>query len=238
MSGGPAEEQQSGEVLGDRTRSWWASVLAGQIEGGHPIHGTALQTKLEGDTLVVSGVVATERDRSDLDDEVQRLVGHGVAAVQNEVTVNQDVAEQPGLLIQRLMATYPNADAAQVAERTVHEHVHIHPHSLEVITPDDIEQATAAMQRALTEPYWEDGTDALEAGRSLIIMVVDEVEAFKAREVLDEETRSLETIVLPPEAAAQGTPGRSGTTQTPGASERTRIEPSGLAPAIRSAGAQ
>jgi hypothetical protein len=30
---------------------------------------------------------------------------------------------------------------------------------------------------------------------------VDETEAFKAREVLDEDTRTLETLVLPPEPA-------------------------------------
>jgi len=42
---------------------------------------------------------------------------------------------------------------------------------------------------------------ALDAGRSVIAVAVDETEAFRARELLDEETRSLETLVLPPEPA-------------------------------------
>lgn len=45
---------------------------------------------------------------------------------------------------------------------------------------------------------WEDVQAALAENHAALILTVDETQAFQAREILDEETRSLRTVVLPP----------------------------------------
>jgi hypothetical protein len=195
------DTDKSLEVLPDSTRAWWTSVLTGQVASSHPVHGTNLSARVEGDTLVVSGTVATEADRAEIAAETDHLKGHGIASVRNELQVVPEVTDEAGLLVQTLVATFENAEVARLAREYLESHVHVRPHLLQVISPESAEDGRAELRALLPEAFWEDAGKALDEDRALIIATVDETEAFKARQLLDEETRSLQTLVLPPEAA-------------------------------------
>ena len=95
---------------------------------------------------------------------------------------------------------FESPDAAAFAQSYLTEHVHVHPERLAVFdasAPD----AAARIAASLPAAYHDDAQQALAAGRSVLIVTVDETEAFKTRELLDEETRSLKTVVVPPAAA-------------------------------------
>jgi hypothetical protein len=194
-------EQSSRETLHDRTRAWWSTVLVGQLNGSHPVHGTDISAALEGDTLVITGMVPTAQDRSDIEAEVAHLEGKGFTTLQNDLVLSGGTDDHAGLLTQTLFAVFESAEKAAFAQSYLVEHAHVHPERLVVFDA----AATDAAQRiaaSLPDAYHDDAQQALAAGRSLLIVTVDETEAFKTRELLDEETRSLETIVLPPAAAA------------------------------------
>jgi hypothetical protein len=198
---GAVGEQESFEVLRDRVRAWWTQVLAGQVDQAHPVQGANLKARLDGDTLVISGTVPSEADRRQIDDEVAHLRGHGVDAVRNELKVEPRGDERPGLLVQTLIGTFETAEQAGFAEGYLQGHAHVDPQHMLVIAADADEAAHTALRAVLPEAYQEKVKQALAAGRSVLIFTVDETEAFQARELLDEETRSLQTIVLPPEPA-------------------------------------
>jgi hypothetical protein len=196
---GRTGEAESREILRTRVRAWWLSVLAGQAGEAHPVQGSRVKARLEGETLVITGTVPSEADRREIEAEVEHLRGHGVARVQNELEVAPDVADQHGLLVQTLMATFETAEQAGFAEGYLEEHAHIRPRWMTVIAPDGDQAGRDAVHAALPQAYWDDAEKALAAGRALLLVTVDETEAFRARELLDEETHSLMTVALPPE---------------------------------------
>jgi len=58
----------------------------------------------------------------------------------------------------------------------------------------------------LPEDFLIDVRKAFNAGDAVLVLRVDETDAFKARELLDEETRSLWTISTPPTPQQVGAP--------------------------------
>jgi hypothetical protein len=188
------------DPLGDSTRAWWTSVLTGEVDSAHPIHGDSLKTRLEGETLIISGTVSTEEDRAAIGAETEHLKGHGVTTIRNGLEVVPELNDQKGLLTQTLIGVFENAELARFAQGYLQGHAHVHPQLLQVISPDPEADGRAALRALVPELYWEDAEKALDQGRGLLILAVDETEAFKARELLDEETRSLRTFILPPEA--------------------------------------
>lgn len=192
---------ESLDVLPDNTRAWWTSVLSGQVDAPHPVHGTNLKTRLEGETLIVSGTVATEEDRDEIAAETEHLKGHGISTVRNELEVVPEVTDESGLLVQTLVGIFENAERAGFAKGYLEGHVHGGPQLMKVITPDNAGDGRAELRALLPEAFWDDAEKALDDGHALLVLTVDETEAFKARELLDEDTRSLQTLLLPPEAA-------------------------------------
>jgi len=193
-------EQASHETLQDRTCAWWTTVLVGQLSGSHPVHGTDIHAELQGDTLVVTGTVPTAQDRHDIEAEVAHLQGKGFTTLQNDLVVGADSEDQAGLLTQTLVAAFENPETAAFAQSYLTEHAHVHPERLLVVAPTD-RAAADHLVALLPDANRDDAQRALTAGRTLVVVTVDETEAFKTRELLDEETRSLETLVLPPAAA-------------------------------------
>jgi hypothetical protein len=60
----PAGEEKALDVMQDRVHAWWTAVLAGQADQSHPVHGTDVKARVEGNTLVISGhYPATSRPR-------------------------------------------------------------------------------------------------------------------------------------------------------------------------------
>jgi len=194
-------EPSSRETLHDRARAWWSTVLVGQLNGSHPVHGTAVHAVLRVDTLVITGAVATAQDRIDIEAEVAYFRDKGFTTLQNDLVVSGGTADLAGLLTQTLFAVFESAEAAAFAQSYLVEHAGVHPEQL-VVFDGSAHDAALQIAASLPEAFREDGQRALDSGRSLLIVTVDETEAFKARELLDEETRSLETVVLPPAAAS------------------------------------
>ena len=194
-------EAESREILQTRIQAWWLSVLAGQASGEHPVYGSGFEARMDGKTLVLSGSVPSGEDRRAIETEVAQLQHHGVEAVRDELQVVPEITDDPGLLVQTLVASFETAEQAGFAEGYMEGHAHVRPGMMTVTTPDETHAAVARVHAVLPEAYWEDAETALAAGRALLIVTVDETEAFKARELLDEETHSLETLVLPPQPA-------------------------------------
>jgi hypothetical protein len=190
------------DVLPDRTRAWWTSVLAGQVDAAHPVHGNNLKTQIDGDTLIVSGTVATEEDRNAIAAETEHLKGHGIRTVRNEVEVMPEVTDEAGLLIQTLIGIFESPELAGFAKDYLEGHAHVKPLLLEVIAPGSAENSRDELRALLPEAFWADADKALEAGQVLLIVSVDETQAFEGRRLLAEETPSLQTLILPPEAAS------------------------------------
>jgi hypothetical protein len=193
---------ESLDMLPDSTRAWWTSVLAGQADGSHPVHGANLKTRLEAETLIVSGTVPTEQDRNEIAAETEHLKGHGISTVRNELEVLPEVTDEAGLLTQTLVGIFENAELADFAKGYLEGHAHVRQQLMKLIAPDDGADGRTELHVLLPEAFWEDADKALDEGHALLIVTVDETEAFKARELLDEDTRSLQTLVLPPEAAS------------------------------------
>ena len=65
----------------------------------------------------------------------------------------------------------------------------------------DSRETAEALHLVVPDDYWPDIEKALAQEQAVLIVTVDETLAFHAREVLEEETHSLQTVVLPPVAA-------------------------------------
>lgn len=198
----PRGAQDSLDMLREQTRAWWTEALAGQAVQSHPVHGTNVRAHLEGRTLVLSGRVPSERDHLEVTREAQHLKrGHGIRDIRDELVVERTDAEREGLLIQTLMSIFETEEQAGFAAGYLEGHAAFTAEMIHVLTPDHREHAVAVLHALLPDAFWRDAEEELRAGRALLVVTVDEVDAFTARELLAEETPSLRTVVLPPEPA-------------------------------------
>jgi hypothetical protein len=196
-------EQQSLDVVRDRIRAWWASVLVGQTREPHPVHGDAVRAHMDGDTLVITGKAASRQDRRAIAREAEHLRDHGVAHMRNELAVVPETTDRRGLLVQTLIGFFATPDQAGFAAGYLEGHALIPSHLLTLIDrdPADADAGLEQLRAVIPQAYWHEGETALDAGQTLLVLVVDELDAFKARELLEEETPSLRLLVLPPEPA-------------------------------------
>lgn len=196
-------EQQSLDVVRDRIRAWWASVLVGQTREPHPMHGDAVRAHMDGDTLVITGKAASRQDRRAIAREAEHLRNHGVAHMRNELAVVPETADRRDLLVQTLIGFYATPDQAGFAAGYLEGHALIPSRLLLLIDrdPADAGAGPAQLRAVLPQAYWHESETALDAGQTLLVLMVDELDAFKARELLEEETPSLRLLVLPPEPA-------------------------------------
>lgn len=191
--------------LRERARAWWIAVIAGQADQSHPVHGNDVRAHLDGDTLVVAGTVASPDEREEIEREIEhlRLGPLGVARVRNELQVAEGHQEERGLLAQTLTATFATEEQAGFAAGYLEGHAQFHPDLVRTISPGNPKRARALVAALLPEALRQEAEAALAAGQFFLVVTVDEVDAFRARELLDEETHSMQTLVLPPEPAEQ-----------------------------------
>jgi hypothetical protein len=173
--------------------AWWASVLAGDVYDPHPVHRD-VRVRLHGGRLRLSGELETKEDRDELVQQARTRVGHGIdhVDVSNLEVVSRP--EKPGILEQTLISAFPGREAADYARDFVVKHSRVVPvHS-------DIVDAVSAqkLDALLTEDFAHDAGKALDSGHALLVLRVDETDAFKVRELLDEDTRSEWTVAQPP----------------------------------------
>ncbi|MHB8577538.1 MAG: BON domain-containing protein [Dehalococcoidia bacterium] len=203
-SGSLRGEQESFEVDKDRTRAWWTTVLAGQVDQSYPVMGADIKAHVDGETLVISGTVPAQDDKDDIEREVEHLKGNGVKDIRNEIEVKATTTDKKGLLVQTLVSVFENDEQAGFARGYLEGHAHVNPEGMRIVGPANAGRDHATVHGMLPEANWQDAEKALDDGRTLLIVTVDETEVFSARELLDEETPSLETTVLPPERSDGG----------------------------------
>ena len=193
----------------ERKLTWWTQVLAGPVDDTYPAPGAHVIATLEGDTRVVSGIVATEQDRREIEVDVNSLIGNGIAAVRIELEVSSESTEEQGLLTQTLVGVFESEAQARFAASYLSSQEELHPTALLIVAPEKRNRSAGKWHRLLPKDYWKDVDEALSASRSVVIVTVDETLAFRAREILEEETRSQQTWVLPP-VPASGRPAARG----------------------------
>jgi hypothetical protein len=191
---------QPPETAAARVKSWWTDVLAGQVDAPHPTHGNDVDVAFKGGVLHLSGELESEQDREELLREAREHVGHGVDEVDAKHLKVAGRTEKPGILDQTLIAAFPNRDVAEYARAYLVDSRRIEPKLLEIL---DSHQAGRARQ-LIPSDFLTDVRKAFTAGEVVLIVSVDETSAFKVRELLAQETRSLWTIATPPTPSARG----------------------------------
>ncbi|MBV9100446.1 MAG: hypothetical protein JOZ46_07360 [Candidatus Dormibacteraeota bacterium] len=188
------------DVIADRLHGWWAQVIAGQLEHRHPVHGTALRLRFDRDVLVVSGVLEHRRELTELRRQLRELsAGTGTRVRIDVAVVGGDRAEE-GLLDQTIVGVFETPARAEFARRLLDTHPLVRPRSMRILGSADV--SSAAARRIIPREYRDQVRDALRKGNTLLVVTVDEVHAFRARDLIDEETRSLMTMTLPPVVAS------------------------------------
>ena len=182
----------------ERKRAWWTQILTGSFDESYPSSGARVNATLEADTLVVTGTVLTEHDRLDIEEDVHALIGHGIGAARIELELGASSSEEQGLLAQTLVGLFESEDQARFAANYLSSQVELNPSVVRVVSPEPGGDASDNWRELLPEEYWKDVEEALSAHQAALIVTVDETLAFRAREILDEETRSQQTRVLPP----------------------------------------
>jgi hypothetical protein len=181
-----------------RINSWWAAVLAGQIDEPHPIHGADLDVAFKGGVVRLSGELLSKADREELLREAAEYVGRGVDEVDAKHLKVAEVKEKPGILDQTLIAAFANKDVAEFARAHLVDNRRVEPKQAEILDPSHESRAVELVPTA----FMSDIQRAFTAGRALLILRVDETSAFRVRALLAEETRSIWTIATPPTPSA------------------------------------
>jgi hypothetical protein len=189
-SGRTAPPRSKGASLAD---AWWASVLAGDVYDPHPIHRD-VKVRLHGGRLRLSGELESIEDRDELVGQARQRIGHGIdhVDVSSLNVVNRE--EKPGILEQTLISAFPGREAAEYARDFVLKHSRVVPKQSDIVDAGSGDR----LRVLLPDDFARDTGKALDSGRALLILRVDETEAFKVRELLDEDTRSEWTVTMPP----------------------------------------
>jgi hypothetical protein len=196
------QQHDQARMFGEHVRAWWTSILIGQVDQPYPVYSNHVQARISGGVLVVTGDVPTEDDRQDIQAEIHHLIGNGITEVRDEVVVVADASGESGLLVQTLVGTFENEEQARFAATYLESQSHVRPVAIHILssrTEEATPSETVGVRQLLTEKHWQGVRKTLAANRAILVVTVDETRAFETREILDEETRSLETVVLPPE---------------------------------------
>jgi hypothetical protein len=176
----------------DEATRWWTKVLVGQTNDPHPEYGDAVSVKLRGGVLHLSGELDSVRARNALVNEARRYVGRGLDDVDARHLVVTRRDEVRGVLEQTVIAAFANTELADYALSFLREQSR-----LPLKEAARVRNAHDALLDRIGE-FAADVRAGLAAGSGVIVVRVDETDAFDARELLDEDTRSLWTLVTPP----------------------------------------
>jgi hypothetical protein len=174
--------------------AWWASVLAGNVYEPHPVHGPSVKVHLDGNRMRLSGELESDADRQELIRQARERIGHGIDSVDTSDLTVAKGDERPGILDQTLVSAFPNRDAAEYARAFVIEHSRVVPKQHEIVDSEHRDEIPDLMPEEIISGAHK----ALEKGKALLILRVDETQAFRVRELLEEDTRSEWTIAAPP----------------------------------------
>ncbi len=171
---------------------WWRDILAGEAMSRHPVYADEVRIKLTQGRLVITGEVPSRQDRDELVRQARSRIGRGLDHYDASKLRIRPRDEKRGLLTQTIVAAYGRPDTADVARTFFLEHTPHRP------LRADILDSAADAARVLPAEVVEEAHKQLERGRTLLALEVDETEAFRSRELLEEDTRSVWTIAAPP----------------------------------------
>jgi len=186
-------------MMGDRVAAWWSDVLAGHQDQAHPVYGRDVKVKLDGDRMVVRGEVSSKDDLHELESELEGLRGRGIKAFTLKVRVAPDTEDDEGVLEQTLVGVFDSVEKAQFAVELLKEHAGVRPKRLALV---DRRTGKRKLDELIPAEYADEIQAVRKGNHVLVVLTVDEVDAFSAREVLEEETRIITSIALPPQRSA------------------------------------
>jgi hypothetical protein len=178
--------------------AWWNAVLAGGVDEPHPVHADDLKVSIRHGALRLLGTLPTEDDKNELLTRGRDFVGHGIDRIDARRLKVAKPKEKPGILEQTLIATFRNRAVAELARKYLVEIRRLKAKQLEILGRGQEDEA----RRLVPEGFVSDIGKALGAGQAVLVVRVDETEAFKVREMLAEDTRSRQTVATPPVAVA------------------------------------
>jgi hypothetical protein len=182
-----------GGARGDeQIEAWWTRVLVGQPSQAHPLYEDVVDVKLHGGVLHLSGELKSPQEREELIGEAHRYLGRGIDDVDARRLTVRRQDQRRGLLDQSIVAAFPNPAVADHALVFLRQHRRLSPKEAGTLTSGD-EQLLESIG-----DFAADARKALTTGHGVLIARVDETDAFEARELLDEDTRSIWTLVTPP----------------------------------------
>jgi hypothetical protein len=185
-----APDQKSASLV----EAWWESVLAGKVHEPHPIYNN-VKVHLHGGRLRLSGELDSVEDRTELVRQARERVGRGIDRVDVSDLRVAKHKEKPGILEQTLISAFPNRAAAEYARDFVLKHSRVVPKQNDILDAIDSDKPNSL----IPVDFVSDVRKALDHGRAILILRVDETEAFRVREVLEEDTRSEWTVAAPPQ---------------------------------------
>jgi hypothetical protein len=174
--------------------AWWNAVLAGGVDEPHPVHGDDLRVSIRHGALHLVGTLPTEADKNELLARGGDFVAHGIDRIDARHLKVAKLTEKSGILEQTLIAGFRNREVAELARQYLVDIRRLKAKQLEILDRDQ----ASKVRRLVPEGFVSDIEQALEAGEAVLIVRVDETEAFKVREMLAEDTRSRRTVATPP----------------------------------------
>jgi hypothetical protein len=180
--------------------AWWNAVLAGGVDEPHPVHGDDLKVSIRHGVLRLAGALQTQEDRSELLAGASAYVGHGIDKVDAKHLRVVKRTEKPGILEQTLIAAFPNREVAELARKYLVDFRRLKAKQLELLVRGQEDK----IRGLLPDGFMSDIQKAFKAGEAVLVLRVDETDAFKVREMLAEDTRSRWTVTTPPTAAPAG----------------------------------
>ena len=174
--------------------AWWKVIMAGGVDEPHPVHGDDLKISIRHGVLRLVGTLPTQDDKRELLAKAREYVGHGIDKVDAAHLKVFKPQDKPGILEQTLVAAFANRDVAEIARSHLVDIRRLKAKQIEIIDGDHEDRA----RRLLPADFVGDVQKAFRAGQAVLILRVDETEAFKVREMLAEDTRSRWTVTTPP----------------------------------------
>ena len=183
-----------------RVNEWWDDVLAGESDKPHPNLGDQIRVRLHNDRLALSGQVDSASELQALVAQARARIGHGVNHVDTSGLHVDRRPEQRGVLEQALVAAYSDRATAELAGKLVQQHAQISPHQQAIVDRTNPQR----LDGLLPPDFVDDARARIARGDALLILSVDEIDAFKVRGIVEEETRSTWTVAAPPTRARHG----------------------------------
>jgi hypothetical protein len=178
--------------------AWFDTVLAGEADEPHPAFGDRLRVKFTDGRMTLSGELPSKRDRDELLQQARHRIGSGLRAIDAGNLRVAKRAEKRGVLDQTLVAAFREPDVAELVRNFIIQRSRTTPKLQVVVTAEEIDK----LRQLLPDDFVEDARKALHKNKALLILRVDETDAFDVRRLLEEDTRSTWTLALPPQVAA------------------------------------